>query len=47
MAALNLTHEMLRLRTRDKRVEGEFSGRVRALRERADAALARNQQLDL
>jgi cell division protein ZapA len=47
MAALNLTHEMLRLRTRDKRVEGEFSGRVRALRERADAALARNRQLDL
>ena len=47
MAALNLTHDMLRLRTRDKRVEGEFSGRVRALRERADAVLARNQQLDL
>jgi cell division protein ZapA len=47
MAALNLTHDMLRLRTRDKRVEGEFSGRVRALRERADTALARNQQLDL
>lgn len=47
MAALNLTHDMLRLRTRDKRVDGEFSGRVRALRERADAALARNQQLDL
>jgi cell division protein ZapA len=43
MAALNLTHDMLRLRTRDKRVDGEFSGRVRA----ADAALARNQQLDL
>lgn len=47
MAALNLTHDMLRLRNRDKRVEGEFHGRVRALRERADTALARNQQLDL
>jgi cell division protein ZapA len=47
IAALNLTHDMLRLRARDRRVESEFSGRVRALRERADAALARNQQLDL
>ncbi len=47
MAALNLTHDMLRLRNRDKRVEGEFQGRVRALRERVDTTLARNQQLDL
>ncbi len=47
MAALNLTHDMLRLRNRDKRVEGEFQGRVRALRERVDNTLARNQQLDL
>jgi cell division protein ZapA len=47
IAALNLTNDMLRLRTRDRRVDSEFSGRVRALRERADAALARNQQLDL
>jgi cell division protein ZapA len=47
MAALNLTQDMLRLRQRDKRVDGEFQGRVRALRERVDTALARNHQLDL
>jgi cell division protein ZapA len=47
MAALNLTHDVLRLRNRDKRVEGDFHGRVRALRTRVDTALARNQQLDL
>lgn len=47
MAALNLTQDMLRLRQRDKRVDGEFQGRVRTLRERVDTALARNHQLDL
>ncbi len=47
IAALNVTHDMLRLRARDRRVETEFSARLRALRERADAALARNQQLEL
>lgn len=47
IAALNLTHDMLRLRSRDRRVESEFSGRVRALRERAHAALSRHQQLEL
>ncbi len=46
IAALNLTHDMLRLRSRDRRVDSEFTGRVRALRERAEAALARNQQLE-
>lgn len=46
IAALNLTQDMLRLRSRDRRVEGEFGGRVRALRERVDSVLARNQQLD-
>lgn len=46
IAALNLTQDMLRLRNRDRRVESDFGGRVRALRERVDTALARNQQLD-
>lgn len=47
IAALNLTQDLLRLRNRDKRVDGEFQGRVRSLRERVDTVLARNQQLDL
>jgi len=47
IAALNLTNDMLRLRTRDRRVESEYTGRVRAARERMSAAMAKTQQLDL
>lgn len=47
IAALNLANELLRVQTRDKRAEADVSGRVRALRERIDGALARGQQLDL
>jgi cell division protein ZapA len=47
IAALNLANELLRVQTEDRRTETEVTGRVRALRERVDGALARGQQLDL
>ena len=47
IAALNLANELLRAQTQDRRAEAEVTGRVRALRERVDAALVRGQQLDL
>ncbi|NBU24450.1 MAG: cell division protein ZapA [Gammaproteobacteria bacterium] len=47
IAALNLANELLRVQSREKRAEAEAGGRVRALRERIDGALARGQQLDL
>ena len=47
IAALNLTNELLRLQSREQQLESELGGRVRALRERIDGAVARSQQLDL
>jgi cell division protein ZapA len=47
IAALNLTNELLRLQAREQRVEAEMGGRVRAVRERIDEAVARSQQLEL
>lgn len=47
IAALNLANELLKLRNRDRRLEDEMGGRVRAMRERIDAALASSQQLEL
>ncbi len=47
MAALNLANEVLKLREKDTRIDSALGDRVRGMRERVDAALARNQQLDL
>jgi len=47
MAALNLANELLRLRNQGQRLDQEFGGRVRALRERVESALAEGQQLEL
>ena len=47
MAALNLANELLRLRNQGQRLDHEFGGRVRALRERVESALAEGQQLEL
>ena len=47
MVALNLTNELLRLRERESKIEGEVGTRVRAARERVEAALAKSQQLEL
>ena len=47
IAALNLADELLRIQGREQRLEAEMGGRVRALRERIDGAVARSQQLEL
>jgi cell division protein ZapA len=47
MAALNLANELLRLRNQSQRLDQDFGGRVRALRERVESALAEGQQLEL
>jgi cell division protein ZapA len=47
MVALNLANELLRIRDRDAKLEGEVGGRVRALRERVEGALEKGQQLEL
>jgi cell division protein ZapA len=47
IAALNLANELLKLNNKDRIAEEEFGGRIRAMRERIDGALARGQQLEL
>jgi cell division protein ZapA len=47
MAALNLAHELLRIKDRDTRVDNGAGGRVRALRERVESVLGKGQQLEL
>ena len=47
MAALNLAHEVLKVRDRETRVDSGAGHRVRALRERVESALGKVQQLDL
>lgn len=47
MAALNLANELLRLRNHGQKLDQDFGGRVRALRERVESALAEGQQLEL
>ncbi|HEY4340181.1 MAG TPA: cell division protein ZapA [Steroidobacteraceae bacterium] len=47
MVALNLANELLRIREQGSQVASGTVARVRAARERAETALARNQQLEL
>jgi cell division protein ZapA len=47
MAALNLANELLHIRGAEAKVTASAVTRVRAARERAEAALSRNQQLEL
>ena len=47
MAALNLAHEVLRLRERDQGSQSELGGRLKSLRERVESALEKGQQLEL
>ena len=46
MVALNLANEYLKLKEREAKLEAEASGRVKALRERVEAQLAKGQQLE-
>ena len=47
MAALNLANELLVAQRRDTGLDTDVTQRVRAMRERVEAALERGQQLDL
>lgn len=47
MAALNLANDLLKMQDKERRTEAENGNRVRALRERIDAAVNRSQKLDL
>ncbi len=47
MAALNLANELLVAQRRDTLLDADVTQRVRAMRERVEAALDRGQQMDL
>ena len=47
IAALNLSHELLKLRNRGDAAQGDVGRKVRQMRERVETVLAKGQQLDL
>ena len=47
MAALNLAHELIKVRNRGEVVDTGVSQKIRQLRERVETALTRGQQLEL
>lgn len=47
MVALNLAHELLKLRESEKSLATDVGTRVRHLRERVESTLEKTQQLDL
>jgi cell division protein ZapA len=47
MAALNLSHELLKLRNRGEATQSDVGRKVRQMRERVETVLAKGQQLDL
>ena len=47
MVALNLANELLKVKNRDAKLEGEVAPRLRAMRERVEGALEKGQQLEL
>ncbi len=47
MAALNLAHDLLQIRTREEALGSDLGGRLRSMRERVESALERSQQLEL
>jgi cell division protein ZapA len=47
MVALNLTHELQKLKEREAKLESELSGRLRSVRERVESTLEKSQQLEL
>ncbi len=47
MAALNLAHEVIRLRTSTTGNEQELGSRLKSLRERVETSLEKGQQLEL
>jgi cell division protein ZapA len=47
MAALNLSHELLKVRNRSDESQGDATRKVRQMRERVETVLAKTQSLDL
>jgi cell division protein ZapA len=47
VAALNLAHELLKLRNRGEAAQGDVGRKVRQMRERVETVLSKGQQLDL
>ena len=47
MVALNLANELLRIKNRDAKLEGDVGNRLRVMRERVEGALEKGQQLEL
>jgi cell division protein ZapA len=47
MAALNLAHELLKIRGRGEGVNADVGQKIRQLRERVETALTRGQQLEM
>lgn len=47
VAALNLSHELLKLRNRGDAAQGDVGRKVRQMRERVETVLSKSQQLDL
>ena len=47
IAALNLSHELLKLRNRGDAAQGDVGRKVRQMRERVETVLTKSQQLDL
>lgn len=47
LAALNLAAELIKTKSKDRKIEGDLGGRVRALRERVDTAVTRGRRRDL
>jgi cell division protein ZapA len=47
IAALNLSHELLKIRNQGEASGGNATQRVRQMRERVETALSKSQQLDL
>ena len=47
VAALNLSHELLKLRNRGDATQSDVGRKVRQMRERVETVLSKGQQLDL
>lgn len=47
VAALNLSHELLKMRNRGEAAQGDVGRKVRQMRERVETVLSKSQQLDL
>jgi cell division protein ZapA len=47
IAALNITNELVKLRSREQQLETDVGPRIRGLRQRVEAALEKGRQLEL